>query len=158
MERKKMENAINCFLETNIALMQVHKGYAKDQKSLNIINKSIRKCRKAQKILTSIKHDDILGDIFASLFSGKEAYFAVGGALITSPNVKEWDTTEQGYERFLELHELGKKQAQEEYEKQKKEREELEKAKAEGKKIEYAFDPTTKTTKQVIVEDKKAQA
>lgn len=158
MKREKLENAINCYLDTNIALWEVHKTLTKDQKARAIIDKAIRQSRKAKKILTSIKHDEIVLSLFNTLFNGKEAMFVLAGSLLNSKQLAHWDNTEKGFKEFVELEKKGIEEAKAEQERKKSEMDAIAKAKAEGKKIDYVYDPKTKKTKAVIMEDTKANA
>lgn len=153
-KRQKIENVISKLLDTNIALMDFYKTIAPNEDAKKVCDKSIRQSKKAQKILTSINHDEIVYSLYNSIFTGKEGLFVVASSLICSKRLKTWDTTEKGFQEFLMLEKQGKEEEQAEIDKKKQEQLAIQKAREEGKKVEYVYDPKEKRTKQVILENK----
>ena len=153
VQKQRLKNAIISVLQANESIMTFHKTLVSDEKSLKIINKSIKQSRKAMLIINQVKHIEILQSLYNALLSGKENYFALFGSVILAKNnVIRWDTTEKGFNEFLKLEAEAKAKSKKEYEEKLKEQELIKKAKEEGKKVEYAY--VDGKMKPYIVEDK----
>ena len=155
-KRQKTENVLNCLIDTNIAIMELYKTISHDKKAKSVCDKSIRHSKKAKKIITSIKHDEILYSLYNSIIVGKETYFIQSASLPLKEEIKTWDKNEKGFQEFLKAEKEGKEEELAEIEKKKQEQLAIEKAREEGKKVEYSYDPNTKSVKPVIVENKVA--
>ena len=154
LERKHLIKIITKFLETNIENCNfMKKLYAKDEKTVKIINKSINQSKKSLELIHQIKHLEILRAIYGDCVGKLQAQFMVGGTLITSKTTQRFDKTEKGFEEFIRIQ----KENQELYMQKMKEKKEnaelIAKAKEEGKKVEYVVDPVTKKTRPMIVEE-----
>jgi len=159
MSKNSRENkirVINSLLDTNIELMKYLKGIATDDESRKVCNKCIRQSKKAKLVLPTIYHDEIINYIFASLFAGKEHYYAISSAIITSKKIENWDKTEDGYNEFLFEQEQAKKEQEQKIKERKEQHELMAKAKAEGKKIEMVFDKASGKIVPVIVDNENA--
>lgn len=140
-------------LQMNHDIMNFHKTLTNDEKALKIINKSIKTTKRAMEIVGQVKHIEILQSLYNTLLSGKENYFVILPTLLTNKNqVIRWDTTEKGFNEFLELERNAKEKSKQEHEEYVKQQEIIKKAKEDGKKVEFAYE--NGKLKPIIVEEK----
>lgn len=156
IKRKYLINIIRKVLETNIELMTYYKAMASDEKSKRVCSKSIKNSKTAIEKLGLVKHNEILVSLYNAIVAGKEVIFVSAGSLICSKQFDHWDKTEKGFKEFLALEEQNKKEFQAKVDEQQKQQEMIKKAKEEGKKVEMVYDPKTKTTKPMIIEEKES--
>lgn len=153
IQKERLKKVIISILSACENIMVFHKTLTNDKESLKIINKTIKRSRKATEIISQVKHIEILQSLYNTLVSGKENYFAVFGTLILAKNnVRRWDTTEKGFQEFVKLEAEAKARSKKEYEEKLKQQEIVRKAKEEGKKVEYSYE--NGKIKPIIIEDK----
>lgn len=151
-EKEHLINILSGLLNTNIELMKLYKEIAVDTKGVKSCEKSIKQSRTGLKRIREIEHIEILRSLYKHLISGNETYFTLSGSLCSYERIKTWDTTDSGYQEFIELEQKGDKETIEHQEKLKKNQEIIAQAKAEGKKVEMIYDKDTKEMRPVVID------
>lgn len=154
-DKKKREfliAIIEFYLKTARSIMEYYKAVATTRKAKLVCTKSIKNADNAINHIRQIKHVEVLEYLYSCIIGNNVIAYSISGQLILSKQLQEYDTDEG----VKELVEIMKKNKEKEFEQLKKREETLtavRKAKEQGKKVEMVYDPTTKTTKPMIVED-----
>lgn len=152
VQNKKLKKALSSLIETTIAIMEFNLTLVKEEKDIQVTKKLIRDGKKAIETISSIKHNEILVDLYNSFIVGNMPFFVAATRTMSMPKkIKHWDT-EKGFKDFLKAQEKAFAQCDKELEEKKKEREFVEKAKAEGKNVELMYHKGK--IKPVVVEEK----
>ena len=157
-ERIYLEDAIIKALQLNISNCCLLKQLNKENKSaIETLDKSIEQSIKAMEIVNGrIEHLEILRAIYNDYVNRISSHLIMGGALVCSPKIQEWDKTEKGYNEFVianrEALKLAKQKAKEQQESQLA----IQKAQEQGKKVQMLYDPVTKKVKPIIEENNNA--
>ena len=155
-EKKKrhyLNSVLINYLLTNISLMEYLKSMASDSKSKRVCTKNINATKKAISQLGKIKHIEVLEYLYGIFMGNNIIAYSISGKLVTSKKLTYYDS-EKGFNEFKDMLEEQKQIREEQERKRKESVEALKRAKEMGKKVEMVYDPTTKTTKPLIVEDK----
>ena len=153
-EREYIIKMLQSILKANVEIMEFYKAIAKDRKSKNICEKSIRQSKLGMSTVSQIKHIEILRSLFNKIISGKEQYFAMVGAMCSYDKISVWDNTKTGFQEFLKLEYEEQKLREKETKERQDQQELIRQAQEQGKNIEMVYDPNTKKVKPVIVEEK----
>lgn len=152
VQNKRLKKALSSLIETTIAIMEFNLTLVKEEKDIKITKKLIRDGKKAIETIYSIKHNEILVDLYNSFIVGNMPFFVAATRTMSMPKkIKHWDT-EKGFKDFIKAQEKAFAQCDKELEEKKKEREFVEKAKAEGKNVELMYHKGK--IKPVVVEEK----
>lgn len=152
VQNKRLKKALSSLIETTIAIMEFNLTLVKEEKDIQVTKKLIRDGKKAIEIISGIKHNEILVDLYNSFIVGNMPFFVAATRTMSMPKkIKHWDT-EKGFKDFIKAQEKAFAQCDKELEEKKKEREFVEKAKAEGKNVELMYHKGK--IKPVIVEEK----
>lgn len=152
VQNKRLKKALSSLIETTIAIMEFNLTLVKEEKDIQVTKKLIRDGKKAIEIISSIKHNEILVDLYNSFIVGNMPFFVAATRTMSMPKkIKHWDT-EKGFKDFIKAQEKAFAQCDKELEEKKKEREFVEKAKAEGKNVELMYHKGK--IKPVVVEEK----
>ena len=152
VQNKRLKKALSSLIETTIAIMEFNLTLVKEEKDIQVTKKLIRDGKKAIETISSIKHNEILVDLYNSFIVGNMPFFVAATRTMSMPKkIKHWDT-EKGFKDFLKAQEKAFAQCDKELEEKKKEREFVEKAKAEGKNVELMYHKGK--IKPVVVEEK----
>lgn len=152
VQNKRLKKALSSLIETTIAIMEFNLTLVKEEKDIKITKKLIRDGKKAIETISSIKHNEILVDLYNSFIVGNMPFFVAATRTMSMPKkIKHWDT-EKGFKDFIKAQEKAFAQCDKELEEKKKEREFVEKAKAEGKNVELMYHKGK--IKPVVVEEK----
>jgi len=152
VQNKRLKKALSSLIETTIAIMDFNLTLVKEEKDIQVTKKLIRDGKKAIETISSIKHNEILVDLYNSFIVGNMPFFVAATRTMSMPKkIKHWDT-EKGFKDFLKAQEKAFAQCDKELEEKKKEREFVEKAKAEGKNVELMYHKGK--IKPVVVEEK----
>lgn len=152
VQNKRLKKALSSLIETTIAIMEFNLTLVKEEKDIKITKKLIRDGKKAIETISSIKHNEILVDLYNSFIVGNMPFFVAAARTMSMPKkIKHWDT-EKGFKDFIKAQEKAFAQCDKELEEKKKEREFVEKAKAEGKNVELMYHKGK--IKPVVVEEK----
>ena len=153
VQKARLKNVFINLLETEISLMLLHKTLTNDEKALKIVAHKIQQAKKSIRIISEIKHIEILRSLYDSFLGGKEVFFAYIPSTLTANNdIRRWDNSEKGFQEFLKLDAEAKAKSKKEYEERLKQQEMLKKAQEQGKKIEYVMKDGK--MQPFIVEDK----
>ena len=136
--------------------MNMYKILASDEKSKKVCDKSIKNCKKALKIVPNIKHIEILYSVYNTIVAGKENIFALSGTIISSKQLKKWDTTKEGFKEFQEREEEARNKQKLQNEELERNRMVMEEARKTGKKVEIVYE--NGVAKPVMVEEEKPNA
>ena len=152
VQNKRLKKALSSLIETTIAIMEFNLTLVKEEKDIKVTKKLIRDGKKAIETISSIKHNEILVDLYNSFLVGNMPFFVAATRTMSMPKkIKHWDT-EKGFKDFIKAQEKAFAQCDKELEEKKKEREFVEKAKAEGKNVELMYHKGK--IKPVVVEEK----
>lgn len=152
VQNKRLKKALSSLIETTIAIMEFNLTLVKEEKDIQVTKKLIRDGKKAIETISSIKHNEILVDLYNSFIVGNMPFFVAATRTMSMPKkIKHWDT-EKGFKDFIKAQEKAFAQCDKELEEKKKEREFVEKAKAEGKNVELMYHKGK--IKPVVVEEK----
>lgn len=152
VQNKRLKKALSSLIETTIAIMEFNLTLVKEEKDIQVTKKLIRDGKKAIETISSIKHNEILVDLYNSFIVGNMPFFVAATRTMSMPKkIKHWDT-EKGFKDFIKAQEKAFAQCDKELEEKKKEREFAEKAKAEGKNVELMYHKGK--IKPVVVEEK----
>lgn len=156
-ERVYLEDTIIKALQLNIANCCFLKKINESKPEiLKVLDKSIDNSVNAISLVKEIVHLEILRAIYNDYVNKISTHLVMGGSLVCSPKIQEWDKTESGFTEFTiankEAIKLAKKKAKE----QEESREAIRKAQEQGKKVQMLVDPITKQVKPVIENDIKA--
>lgn len=152
VQNKRLKKALSSLIETTIAIMDFNLTLVKEEKDIKVTKQLIRDGEKAIEIISSIKHNEILVDLYNSFLVGNMPFFVAATRTMSMPKkIKHWDT-EKGFKDFIKAQEKAFAQCDKELEEKKKEREFVEKAKAEGKNVELMYHKGK--IKPVVVEEK----
>ena len=152
VQNKRLKKALSSLIETTIAIMEFNLTLVKEEKDIKLTKQLIRDGKKAIETISSIKHNEILVDLYNSFIVGNMPFFVAATRTMSMPKkIKHWDT-EKGFKDFLKAQEKAFAQCDKELEEKKKEREFVEKAKAEGKNVELMYHKGK--IKPVVVEEK----
>lgn len=150
-ERIYLEDAIVKALQLNISNCCFLKQVNKENKQIvETLDKSIEQSLKAFDLLKDIEHLEILRAIYNDYVNKIASHLLMGGALVCSPKIQEWDKSEIGFREFTIANKEALKIAKQKAKEQEENRLAIEKAKEEGKKISMVYDPQTKQLKPVI--------
>ena len=150
-ERLYLINTICKALELNVENCNFLKQVNKENKQvLETLDKSIKQSLKAFDLLDNIEHLEILRAIYNDYVNKIASHLLMGGALVCSPKIQEWDKSEIGFREFTIANKEALKLAKQKAKEQEENRIAIEKAKEEGKKISMVYDPQTKQLKPVI--------
>lgn len=138
-DRQLQEKAIINLLNTAISITEFHKKKALNEKNIGICNRHIRACKKALRILPTIKHDEIINSLFKTLTANAMQLFILAPNIVNSKDIKRWDTTKKGFEEFNFLEEEARKINEEKEKQRLADLEAIKKAKEEGKKVEMVL-------------------
>ena len=140
VQKAKLKSLFNMMLATTKEILLFQLTISNDLENTKGIKKLIKECEKAQEIVMSITHLEILISLYNTFINGKETYFLTLSKLINNKNtIKKWDRTEKGFKLFQELENQAKAKTQEEYTKQLEQQEMIKKAKEQGKKVEMVY-------------------
>lgn len=140
VQKERLKSVFQCLLASTKEILRFQLTLTQKEEEIKGIKKLIKKCDKAQEIIASVKHIEILVSLYNSFIAHKENYYVLLSSTITSKNTfTRWDRTEKGFKEFLECEKLARAKSKEEYEQKQKQQEMLKKAKEEGKKIEFAY-------------------
>lgn len=145
--KTKMENQSSLLkmvfinmLATNIAIMQFQMTLTSKEEEKKGLKDFIKKSKKAIRIVTDVKHYEILVDLYNSFVNGKETYFMLLAKTIDNKDtIAKWDKTEKGFKEFIKAREEAVAKSKEEYEQRIAQQEIIRKAREEGKKIEMVY-------------------
>ena len=154
MEKRKIDNLKSIIASMiNVArqIVEFQKENDNDPTHKNTYEKLLRHCNKAQILVWSCQHIEILASLYNSFVSGKEQYYIILTESIYK-NVKKWDTTKKGFEEFLKLDEDARNEFNKEKEERERQQEMIKKAREEGKKIDFVFENGKLTP--VVLEEK----
>ena len=153
-EREHLEKIIVKALELNISNCELLKEINKEKKEIiETLDKSIDQSNKAFEILKDITHLEILRAIYNDIVNKISTHLVMGGALVCSPKIQEWDKTESGFKEFEIANKEALKLAKQKAKEQQENALAIQKAKEQGKKVQMIFDPITNKVKPVIEED-----
>lgn len=152
-EKKFLVNILTKLMHTNIAIMELYKKIAVDEKSVEICDKSIEQCNVGLVKIRRIKHIDILRSLYGQLIANREPYFASSGSLCSYEKIDEWDNDEEKFNEFMESENKDREEIARKQQEVIEQRDKINKAREEGKKVEMLYDEKTKTMKPVIVDD-----
>lgn len=151
LERELLIDTIKKALQLNINNCIFLKEMNKEHKEvLETLDKSIEQSLKAFDLLKDIEHLEILRAIYNDYVNKIASHLLMGGALVCSPKIQEWDKSEIGFREFTIANKEALKIAKQKAKEQEENRLAIEKAKEEGKKISMVYDPQTKQLKPVI--------
>lgn len=151
-KRYYLLNIISDYLRTNIALMEYYKAVATTRKQKLTCTKNIKTTQNALSRIYTFDHIEILEYIYSMFLGNNIIAYSISGGLVMSKKLQEYDTDE-GFIEFQEMIKELQEKAKAKEESQKQQIEAVKKAKEEGKKVEMVYDPKTKTTKPLIVDD-----
>lgn len=152
LQNKRMKNMLVKLIETTNAIMEFNLTMVETPKDKKITRDIIRYGKKAIEIINSVKHNEILVDLYNSFIVGNMAFFVTATRTISLPNkIKNWDS-ESGFKDFIKEREIALAKCEKDLEEKKKEREMIEQAKKEGKNVELMYKDGK--IKHVIVEEK----
>lgn len=152
VQNKRLKNMLTKLVETTNAIMEFNLTLMSKENDIKITKKLIRDGKKAIEIINSVKHNDILVDIYNSFIVSNMPFFVSATRVMSqSKKIRHWDS-EKGFKDFLKAREIALAQCDKELEEKKKEQEMIEKAKAEGKNVELMYKDGK--IKHVIVEEK----
>ena len=158
-EREQLISVYKKALELNIVnckfLCELFKKKG-DLDTIKVLENAIEKSEKALVEIDKIEHLEILRAIYNDYVNKISSHLVMGGALVISPKIQEWDKTEKGYNEFViankEALKLAKQKAKEQQESQLA----IQKAQEQGKKVQMLYDPVTKKVKPIIEENNNA--
>lgn len=153
LQNQRLKNVLIHLLETHNAIMRFNLTMLEKDADIKITKDLIKQGQKAIDIISNIKHNEILIDLYNSFIVGNMPYFIAAARTIALPNkIKRWDNTEKGFKEFLKERETALAKCDKELEEKKKEQEYIEKAKAEGKNVELMYKDGK--VRYVVVEEK----
>lgn len=140
VQKARLKRIFWNMLDTNISIMQFQLTLTDNEEDIKGLKKFISESKKAQNLIGSIRHYEILVSLYNTFINGKETYFATLCKTINSKNtIKKWDRTAKGFKEFVALESEAKARSKEEYEKKLAQQEAIKKAKEEGKKVEMVY-------------------
>lgn len=151
-KRQHLINIISAYLKTNVSMMEYYKAVASTRKAKYVCSKNIKKTEEALVRLNTFKHIEILEYLYSMFIGNNVIAYSIGGNTIMSKKLQEYDT-EEGFTEFQDMIRELQEKAKAKEETRKQQIEAVNKAKEEGKKVEMVYDPKTKTTKPLIVDD-----
>ena len=152
VQNTRLKTMLCSLLETTIAIMQFNLTLVKNVNDIKITKKVIQESKKAIDIISNVKHNEILVDLYNSFIVNNMAFFVSATRVMSdTKKIKHWDT-DKGFKDFIKARELAFAKCDKELEEKKKEQEMVEKAKAEGKNVELMYKDGK--IKHVIVEEK----
>ena len=153
VQKQQLKSIFNLMLATTREILRFQLNLVKNEDEKKGIKKLMRNCDKAQEIVATINHIEILISLYNSFISQKESYFVMLSATINRKKlIDKWDKTEDGFKEFVELETQARAKSKEDYEEKLKLQEMMQKAKQDGKKVEMIYkDGKLQPT---IVEDK----
>ena len=152
LQNDRLKNALIKLVETNIAIMEFNLTLVNEKKDINVTKTMIKQGKKAIEIIKSVKHNEILTDLYNSFIVGNIPYFVAATRTIALPKkIKHWDT-EKGFKDFIKERENAIAQYEKDQDEKKKERERIEQAKREGKNVELMYKDGK--VRYVVVEEK----
>lgn len=101
-KRQTIIKVLKSMLLIDRTILQYQFQNENDTKKKELIKKNIALNEAARKYITTIRHDDILEDVYGYIVSGKEMYFNIVAATLMSEKIHEWDT-EEGFKEFKKL-------------------------------------------------------
>lgn len=153
VQNKRLKEMLVSLANTNIAIMRFNLTMTDKKEDIKITKKLIKMSKRSIEIINSIKHNDILVDLYNSFVSGNMPLFVAFVRTVSLPRkVKYWDNSEKGYKAFLKAREEAVAKSEEELNEKRKENERIQKARAEGKNVELMY--KNGKVKYVIVEEK----
>lgn len=158
-EREQLINVYKKALELNIVncefLINTFKEKG-DNDTVKVLESSIEKSEKALVEIDNIEHLEILRAIYNDYVNRISSHLVMGGALVISPKIQEWDKTESGYKEFVIANKEALKIAKQKAKEQQESQLAIKKAQEEGKKVQMLYDPITKKVKPIIEENNNA--
>ena len=152
VQNKRLKNMLIKLLETTNAIMEFNLTLVSTEKDIKVTKKLINNGKKAIETIQSIRHNDILVDIYNSFIVNNMAFFVSATKVMSqTKKIKHWDS-DKGFKDFIKAREIALAKCDKELEEKKKEQEMIEKAKAEGKNVELMYKDGK--IKHVIVEEK----
>ena len=140
VQKLRLKSIFLALLDTNISIMQFQLTLTDKEEDIKGLKKFISESKKAQNLINSIRHYEILVSLYNTFINGKETYFATLCKTINSKNtIIKWDRTEKGFKEFVALESEAKARSKKEYEKKLAQQEAIKKAKEEGKKVEMVY-------------------
>lgn len=156
-EREFLIALIGDTLKLNINNCQLIKELDKNNVELQkTLDNSIEKSKNALEILDKIEHIEILRAIYNDYVNKISSHLVMGGALVSSPKIQEWDKSEKGFNEFKIANREALKLAKQKQKEQQESALAIKKAQEQGKKVQMVYDPTTRKLKPVIESDIKA--
>ena len=152
-ERKHLLLVIKNYLNTAKSLMEYYKSVADTRKGKLSCTKSIKSIDQALIHVDQIKHIEVLKYIYSMYIGNNAIAYSVSGQLANSKVLKDYDT-EEGIIGFREMLKEQAKQRLEREQDRINYQKAQEEAKRTGKKLEMFYDPKSKKTKAIVVEDK----
>lgn len=140
VQKSHLKALFNMVLATDIEIIKYQITLTNKEEEIKGLKKYIKQCRKAQDIINSVVHYEILLDLYNTFFTGKETYFLSIMKMITHKDtIVKWDRTEKGFKLFQELQAQARAKSKEDYENRLKQQELIKKAREEGKKVEMVL-------------------
>lgn len=153
VQKGRLKSLFLTMISMNIAIMRFQLTLTNDEKEQKGLKKLIKESEKAQQIVTSITHYEILISLYNTFVNKKEILYITLVKSITNKNtISKWDRTEKGFKEFLKLENEAIESAKEKDREQRETLEFIRKAKEQGKKVEMLFKDGK--LKPVIVEEK----
>ena len=140
VQKTKLKALFNKMISVNIAIMEFQLTLTDKEEEIKGLKHFIKESEKAQKIINSIVHYEILVNLYNSFVNSKEIfYLTLVRTICKKDTIVKWDRTKKGFEEFLENEKLAKIKSEEEAKEMAAKEEMFRKAKEEGKKIEMVF-------------------
>lgn len=152
-EREFLLKVIKNYLGTAKSLMEYYKAVADTKQGKLSCNKSIKSIDQALISVNEIKHIEVLKYIYSMYIGNNAIAYSVSGQIALSKVLKEYDT-DNGIIGFREMLKEQAKQILEREQDRIEYQKAQEEAKKTGKKLEMFYDPKTKKTKAIVVEEK----
>ena len=140
VQKGKIKAIFTEMISVNIAVMRFQMTLTDKKEEIKGLKHFIKESEKAQAIINSVNHYEILVSLYNSFVNGKEQYFL---SLVRTVNSRQtiikWDRTKAGWQDFLNKEKLAKAKSEEEQKEMAEKQEIFRKAKEEGKKIEMVY-------------------
>ena len=109
VQKAKLKSLFNMMIATTKEILVFQLAISDNLENSKGIKKLIKECEKAQEIVMSITHLEILVSLYNTFINGKETYFMSLVKTINNKNtIKKWDRTEKGFKLFQELENQAK--------------------------------------------------
>lgn len=140
VQKTKLKALFNKMISVNIAVMEFQLTLTDKEEEIKGLKHFIKESEKAQKIINSIAHYEILVSLYNSFMNGKESYFlSLVRTINNKATIVKWDRTKKGWQDFLNKEKAAKSKSEQEAKEMAEKQEMFRKAKEEGKKIEMVY-------------------